>query len=1325
MSNNKTNSKPDKGSENKKRITYNPKIPAYIKEILKNDQEKKLVFFLGAGTSMLMGAKSWDDIAYDLSKRCYEKKIISYKEFEHFKSSNDPKKIISVCRIKLRDKEVKENKKHGIDKKPEEKDYFEVLGNAFKPNPNKEKFNIYKLLREVPAVFVTTNIDTLFDDELCSLDRDINKFRKKYSNFKEDLDSFKKSFNSFDSELNNVKNKNYYKSNENSEYEKKLNSFEKEFSNNVDDFLYYYPNKYPKRLVFKDIKNSNFKENGINRGYLYKLHGCIEYRESIVFTVSEYLKKYNDLKVIEFLKELFDEDKYIIFFIGYGLSEFEVLDHLITKIYKETDKKSKEEKYSRFILKEYYKNDEAILKSDEEYYNELGIGVIPYAKDEIGYEQIYYILKDWIEDKIKTLGPYYSDRLKYFKGLINDKEYYEAFSIFELNRDDETIKSILLEELKKTKFLIDWLNVLDDRGVFEPLDTEILSYDKLVNSIIKTCFQNDMVFDEEPFNFFQNIYKLLYNELEKRERVDYLFSLTILFLSAYFYEDNHTHILKHLEETASYNNSFLSHIYEKHLEKYLKNNKLLLVRKIIEIAFMSDKREFEHIFKNLIEQRDEIASSISFNNMFKIFNTYIDKFSEEIYLGSINFGFFSYYYTFKENLIPKRLPDIYYKFIFFALTINRNLTAECTNQIRSYYNSDKTYLLHIAVFLTIDHYEILQEEFWKWVINIEDFSGMFLYDYDLRYFLEKHCEHFTKKELDLIVEFFDKYMIWLEVKEEERSREELEVLKEYQRCFFYDVLKGTGDERIMSAFQYSKNIINNSNLVDNKYNELSTKEIIEKDRANFYSFGRTKVNQAFLKILEDTDCNKKIDLINEKGIHSLSEELMEICTKQPEKIFLCIRYFNKIGIDKLTKILNLSLQYYEKAERIRIEEFLALLTEILSKSEFWKSDEMSKIFISIVLDALTGLMKNEEIQDIKKEVLSLANTYYKKSNTLYTVEEKDELFIKAINKKTNSSMAYYQILHFECKPYSLLYKYYILAKLSKDKDIIEEILNFIISDFEKTYSYVVHYFIISAICEIYYYKKSWLKQNIESIFNFENPYIKYMIQRFLQSTQNTASVTKFLKDKEIYHKFENFLSTDDLKRNYVFRIYALFYFQYETLEDENSLTNRILKSKNIDYVIFLIKAVNEFNENNEKIEEDRLKKLVLTIYESINNFDSEKDKTKLLAEYFKLINCFDEYDKELFEKFETASDKFLDDFFKLKHLVKLFVNNPNKLEKIFLNISEKVYMSEDETYEIIKTLEEKNQISIAKRSLSIFTKKMKSPKFLKFYEEFHKKYPEN
>lgn len=135
-------------------------------------------------------------------------------------------------------------------------------------------------------------------------------------------------------------------------------------------------------------EKKDFSADKIDNNKLYKIHGSIVDEKSLVFTVDQYIDAYLNDEFGRFIEEIFS--KYTVLFLGYGLGEFELLDYLI----KTTKGKTKR----HFFLKDYFQHEERIYEFEQMYFGKIGITLIPYKKDEKGFNQLKDIVKDWVEE---------------------------------------------------------------------------------------------------------------------------------------------------------------------------------------------------------------------------------------------------------------------------------------------------------------------------------------------------------------------------------------------------------------------------------------------------------------------------------------------------------------------------------------------------------------------------------------------------------------------------------------------------------------------------------------------------------------------------------------------------------------------------------------------------------------------------------------------------------------------------------------------------------------------------------------------------------------
>lgn len=124
-------------------------------------------------------------------------------------------------------------------------------------------------------------------------------------------------------------------------------------------------------------------------GTVVHLHGVISKPETMVVTTKEYLEHYDHENVRPFLRELFA--KKIVLFVGYGLEETEVLEHMLRSGAVESTRDRR-----RFALQGYFKSHESLYKNLHQYYEEsFGVHLIGFVRDHKDYAQQEDIIRDW------------------------------------------------------------------------------------------------------------------------------------------------------------------------------------------------------------------------------------------------------------------------------------------------------------------------------------------------------------------------------------------------------------------------------------------------------------------------------------------------------------------------------------------------------------------------------------------------------------------------------------------------------------------------------------------------------------------------------------------------------------------------------------------------------------------------------------------------------------------------------------------------------------------------------------------------------------------
>lgn len=155
------------------------------------------------------------------------------------------------------------------------------------------------------------------------------------------------------------------------------------------------------RIVYEE---RDFHPKNIDPTKLYHIHGSIQDKGSLVFTIPGYIERYRNEDFRQFLRHIFDQ--YTVLFIGYGMNEFELLDFIITRFGTPGEKELK-----HFILLAFYTGEESRLEFETYFHRKMGISVEAYQKDLNGYSQLYEVIRDW-NSKINQTSTHLLDSYK-------------------------------------------------------------------------------------------------------------------------------------------------------------------------------------------------------------------------------------------------------------------------------------------------------------------------------------------------------------------------------------------------------------------------------------------------------------------------------------------------------------------------------------------------------------------------------------------------------------------------------------------------------------------------------------------------------------------------------------------------------------------------------------------------------------------------------------------------------------------------------------------------------------------------------------------------
>ena len=154
-------------------------------------------------------------------------------------------------------------------------------------------------------------------------------------------------------------------------------------------------------------KNDIIVENLTTENAVFHLHGAVEDRDSMVLTTIHYLERYSSHRIdgsgehenpfLSFLESLFRIKN--VLFIGYGLSELEILEYVIQKGIR--IERTSDEEPQHYVLQGFFSHELELARNLESYYRQFGIGLLTYSRDERNWDQ----LSDVIEYFVKEIPP--------------------------------------------------------------------------------------------------------------------------------------------------------------------------------------------------------------------------------------------------------------------------------------------------------------------------------------------------------------------------------------------------------------------------------------------------------------------------------------------------------------------------------------------------------------------------------------------------------------------------------------------------------------------------------------------------------------------------------------------------------------------------------------------------------------------------------------------------------------------------------------------------------------------------------------------------------
>jgi len=711
---------------------------------------------------------------------------------------------------------------------------------------------------------------------------------------------------------------------------------------NVDE---HFDSKFePTRIVYREAE---FNPSNIDRNKLYHIHGSIKDKNSLIFTVPQYIKRYNNQTFRMFLKTIFGE--YTVLFVGYGMAEFELLDFLVTKF---DPKKGKELKH--FILFPFYRGEENILEFEQHYYNSMGIEVLPYEKDEKGYGQLYDVIKSWNRE-INQVSTYLYDTYKEIEDAANDYTKTKAERIFQIIRNDEPQRNYFFKKLASSLNPFPWLKPLKERGYFDPKNNPppqevsdkkgyfTIPYWNVLGYLENVAAKNEKTPSEEITDALVEIINPIINfRNEKGERIEnyktdwamvkIIFSLPIEKITKDHVEFIRIALRSKWDTTlvaSEISKTILSKLVDKKAENLILQllDVILDYRKIKKKPPLFGEKETYEYTSTMDEYWQEA---------FKKYKPQIAKLcGVEAARIAIN----------KIKSFPDRYECQLVHFVrdMFELSEPQKIKEEIKNLLKEDYPIFKRIALHIINY----HYKDLNELFWSWKGNPLEESQL---KHELYELFKSNCSSFSKEQINKVLQWIEskKYYIPEEIKDD---KDQVEKLLAYRKKEWLSALLSTRDSDVLSSYK--------------KYDQTNPAEL---DHPGFDFWMETKWGYES-PVAKDELLNKSNEeiaeyLINFKGItgwmdiEGLSDTFRDCVSENPEKFTNNIKPFlNVPRIYQHALLLGLNEAWRSKKE-LNWQVVFDFISKLLTSDDFWNEEYKDSNYRNWIISRIAELIED-------------------------------------------------------------------------------------------------------------------------------------------------------------------------------------------------------------------------------------------------------------------------------------------------------------------------------------------------------------------------------
>lgn len=1241
----------EKGNVSKMTYTRIGKRIPLPPEILDAVNNEKLVVFIGAGVSRLVGCKGWDRLGQNLINRCFMTKkgdgssCINFKEKETISQYRGHKKIITICYFIL--------KHDGF-----ENIFFEELEKSLGADPELVKPpNIYDELYGLRGIFVTTNADKHFD--------------------------------------------------------RKFN---------------------PSQILYKI---EDFNPSIIDRTKLYHIHGSIVDRDSLVFTVPQYIKRYNNPQFRRFLEAILNSKEYVVLFVGYGMEEFELIDFLVTKLDSNKDKELK-----HFILRPFYKGEESILEFEEFYYNSMGIRVLPYEKDEKGYYQLYEIIKDW-NSEISQVSGYLYDSYQRIDDAVESFEEGKVNVILQIIRNDKPQEDYFFRKLAKCSDPFPWLRILAGKGYFDgknnPPPQEVpgregyftIPFWNVLGYLENIASQNAKLPSDEITEILLDIVDSIvgYRD-ESGNRVDnYQTDWVIAEIISSFplekIRTDHIEFMRLSLKSRWDNTLTASEIGETVLPYFINNQARELLLQLMDVILdfqKSDRRvsgEYDSIMEEfwLEEAIRKNKSGIARLCSVEAADVALKKILAIVGEDKTQFNII-WVPTVEDHPQSAHSEGYECQLVHFIRDMFEfSEPSRIKTKIEGLLEQKHPIFKRIALHTINYHYNDLNGLFWNWKENPleEDQTKHELYE-----LLRTKCPSFTRNQIRTVLTWIESkdYYVSSRIENDEENREKVIA---YQKKEWLSALLDTANPCVISLYK--------------RYEEINPSEIIHPGFDYWIEGGygsKSPVEEAELLSRSNEEIGEFLMTYKENGgwdklfFGELSDCLWRCVSENPQKFademdpFLKIQRVYQYGL-----IRGLSKAWREGKD-FAWKGVLNFISQITESNGFWNDnhEKGGKNYRNDIIYEIADLIENGTREDkhaFEAELLPEAEKILlilveKAESSLFRTEDPITSAWNSPKGKVFSAMINYSLR------YARLFR-----RDQKERWVrsVKEVFNRRL-DREAEPSLEFSVMLGAHLAYIIYLDEGWVKNNVNQIFPKEN--VEHWRAAFsgylFQAVSVHTRIYSLLKENNHYAEA---LRTDfkdiHLKERLVQHICIGYLENWEELDDEESLICKSIRSGDFDH----LSAIIDFFWMQRSKLTDKIRAKIVPLWGALIDFLSQKEgnskNQRMISDLYKWLSLINVIDEKTLGWLRLSATYLQPDYEAIQFIEYLSLHvskTPAEVGELYLEmLNSGVYPAykKEKIQEIVRMLYDRGQRTIADRICNLYGGK--GFDFLRFiYEEY-------